>query len=378
RMLVVSNAKIGNGDNKLMADKYFTLVGKLYVIDVQGEKFDSQCPMRIYEIINGRKTIEVDIHYAKDRPLVNMRCSTLAFVYNGSVYVWESDEYNDGSALEERSYLHKGTLESDGFHWESVATTGETPHEFVWVSVYDAYESRLYAENTDAENTNSIFVLDMKTMSWERIQTIVNEEVAHARRSADSTSSISIIGGGKWHLFLKEHIVLDLQTYRWSVVRSPIDAECVWTAFSVAQQVFIIDQSTDSTVYRFNSEINQFERLRIRLPDECDILERWKAVVSGSRVFLLGGGTSWRNVWEVQLQRICVIESNPSLADWAASSLMKCKNGKKIMKQLLPKNITEDYFGSESEEEEEDDIYDDVADESDNEDEPVEKRARVE
>ncbi|GMT20823.1 hypothetical protein PFISCL1PPCAC_12120, partial [Pristionchus fissidentatus] len=98
--------------------------------------------------------------------------------------------------------------------------------------------------------------------------------------------------------------------------------------------------------------MNQFEPLNIRLPYHCDILAKWHATVSGSRVFLLGGGGG-PNVYEVQLQRICVLETNPSLADWAASSLMKCMNGKTIMKQLLPKTITEEYIGSASEEEEE-------------------------
>ncbi|GMT20819.1 hypothetical protein PFISCL1PPCAC_12116, partial [Pristionchus fissidentatus] len=138
-----------------------------------------------------------------------------------------------------------------------------------------------------------------------------------------------IIGGRKLHMFIYDHHVLDIDTYHWSIVRTPsVDAENIYLTFTVAEQLFFIDKSCNFTVYRFNSDINEFQKVNIRLPDECGVYESWDVAVSASRIFLLGGGNGYK-LSGMLLKHICVIQTNPSLADWAASSLMKCKNGKK-------------------------------------------------
>ncbi|GMT20822.1 hypothetical protein PFISCL1PPCAC_12119, partial [Pristionchus fissidentatus] len=125
RMLILSNEKIRNGKKKLMADKYFTLDGKLFIMNVHA--FDPRMPIRMYELINGRKVNEVGVHYSIGIPWINMFVSSSAFVYEGAVYIWafdspddyeiSDDEEFDYDEIEQRCYLHRGTLESDGFHW---------------------------------------------------------------------------------------------------------------------------------------------------------------------------------------------------------------------------------------------------------------------
>ncbi|GMT20821.1 hypothetical protein PFISCL1PPCAC_12118, partial [Pristionchus fissidentatus] len=72
RMLILSNEKIRNGKNKLIADKYFTLDGKLFIMNVNAGQFDPRMPIRMYEIINGRKVNEVGVHYSIGIPWINM------------------------------------------------------------------------------------------------------------------------------------------------------------------------------------------------------------------------------------------------------------------------------------------------------------------
>ncbi|GMT20813.1 hypothetical protein PFISCL1PPCAC_12110, partial [Pristionchus fissidentatus] len=60
-------------------------------------------------------------------------------------------------------YLHRGTLESDGFHFTTVETTGEIPSYFIGFSIYDPHECRLYLEDVDV---SLLHILDVKTMIW--------------------------------------------------------------------------------------------------------------------------------------------------------------------------------------------------------------------
>ncbi|GMT20818.1 hypothetical protein PFISCL1PPCAC_12115, partial [Pristionchus fissidentatus] len=62
------------------------------------------------------------------------------------------------------------------------------------------------------------------------ILTVYSEEVQDVREGIIITDSICIIGGRKLHVFFHEHMVLDLNTYYWSIVRSPsVDAAYVNT-----------------------------------------------------------------------------------------------------------------------------------------------------
>ncbi|GMT20809.1 hypothetical protein PFISCL1PPCAC_12106, partial [Pristionchus fissidentatus] len=339
-----ANEKIRHERKRVVVDKYFTIRGRLYTIDAQVESGVPRSLLGIYEIGNDLKMKEVEVHYSKTRPSFNMMSSfnTPVFVYNDDVFLWEfdhADEYDDFDERTDASYLHRGILESEGFHWSIVDTTGEIPNDFPMFGVYDSQESQFYL---DGNNNNALHRLDMKTMHWQKIETIVDEETAHELNGIDSTTAGYVIAARKLHVFWQEHLMLDLDSNQWSIVRhTSVKSDNLWTPFNIAGQVFIIDRAEDNTLYRYDADTKEMIH-RIVLPDKFNTLNTIYATVSGSRAFLLGGEETERGC-QLLLERICVLEMNPSLSDLAASSLMKCKNGKKAMRTLLPKHISAQY-----------------------------------
>ncbi|GMT20816.1 hypothetical protein PFISCL1PPCAC_12113, partial [Pristionchus fissidentatus] len=79
--------------------------------------------------------------------------------------------------------LHRGNLESDGFHWCTVATTGQLPDKDFKFSVYDSQESRLYLEEwVEEDDTHQLHVLDLKSMNWQKMDTFMDDGPSLSRK----------------------------------------------------------------------------------------------------------------------------------------------------------------------------------------------------
>ncbi|GMT20810.1 hypothetical protein PFISCL1PPCAC_12107, partial [Pristionchus fissidentatus] len=174
---ILSNEKIRNGKKKLIADKYVSIRGRLYVVDEQCELSDPLSPMRIFDIDDGLKVKEVEVHYPVCHEPINMHNFTFNPTknYADDVFFWAFDDgevYDDFIPRENASYTEANLTESDGFHWSTVETTGEIPNEYAFFTVYDSQECHFYMNGT---SYSTLHMLDLKTMIWKRIETIVNE-----------------------------------------------------------------------------------------------------------------------------------------------------------------------------------------------------------
>ncbi|GMT20817.1 hypothetical protein PFISCL1PPCAC_12114, partial [Pristionchus fissidentatus] len=140
---------------------------------------------------------------------------SIAFVHDGSVYIWERvngrnnyDHYHL-EIREEGGYLHRAQLKSDGFHWSSIATTGQIPEGQLNFSVYDSQECRLYMEEYNEEFSQPIFMLDLTLLKWQKLdETHENAKVANARTQAPYFGDIHLICARKLHI-IRRKIIYD-------------------------------------------------------------------------------------------------------------------------------------------------------------------------
>ncbi|GMT20826.1 hypothetical protein PFISCL1PPCAC_12123, partial [Pristionchus fissidentatus] len=207
-----------------------------------------------------RKVEEIKVHYPAKRPWINLFGNMMStiFEYEDAIFLWEFDDPYDYSDEQRSSAscLHKGVMESDGLHWSNVDVTGEIP-DFVTFSIYDSHESRFYMPGM---TNGSIYVLDMKSLNWQRLETVMNEEVGFAFSQICILDACFASSTRKLHFFLLDHVVLDLDTKCWSVIRHPeIDICSLRTAFNVYDQVFIfngVTNSTETALFRLDANSN--------------------------------------------------------------------------------------------------------------------------
>ncbi|GMT10364.1 hypothetical protein PFISCL1PPCAC_1661, partial [Pristionchus fissidentatus] len=103
---------------------------------------------------------------------------------------------------------------------------------------------------------------------------------------------------------------------------------------NMCERLFVVNNSRGNfVVSRFDDDTNKMIMLNFRLPDCGGNLQYSKAIVCGSKVYL------FTQILRYYLDSILVIETNPTLADWAAKSLRQYKNGKKIMRTYLPREL---------------------------------------
>ncbi|GMT20825.1 hypothetical protein PFISCL1PPCAC_12122, partial [Pristionchus fissidentatus] len=221
-----------NGESKVGVDKTFTIAGQPYAIDKGIGSDDPRTPMRIHKIGFGREVQEMKVHYPADRPWISMLANSLsvAIEFNGHAYLWEYDDpsYYEDEDREGAGYLQRAVLESDGIHWSPVQTTGRMPEEIAYFSVYDSMECRFYMVGIE---DNLLYSMDMKSMHWERIETAFDQGVGDFGNIDFSMVDV-VVSARKLHLFMGEHIVLDIDTKRWSLLKhSPFDQYTLRTAY---------------------------------------------------------------------------------------------------------------------------------------------------
>ncbi|GMT20814.1 hypothetical protein PFISCL1PPCAC_12111, partial [Pristionchus fissidentatus] len=126
----------------------------------------------------------------------------------------------------------------------------------------------------------------------------------------------------------------------WRLVKHPFNSTHISASFNVAGRLILIKGI-------------RHRKQRFQLPYEFRKLGCMYSTMSGSRIFLLLGMIKGENRY-LDLENVCVIESNPSLADWSVRSLHRYKNGKNIMRAVLPKHLSEECAAVSNTEEEKD------------------------